>query len=106
MTIDQRQLTAALDTYWQTVDRIYIEERDSILNWFGRNYGKPNRKLKWVDGMGCGFWVYNGEILDPESCGYSARIFKVLAPCLTFVNSFHDIPHGISQIPSIGNAQA
>ena len=100
--IDQQHLTNALDTYWQTVDRIYIHERDRILLWFNDTYAKEGRTLQWVDGMGCGFWVYNDEILDPDSYGHK-RIFKVLAPCLDFVNSFHNIPWGISQIPAIGN---
>jgi len=55
------------------ITNLYILEVKKVLKWFRAKF--PKRHLRWVDGMGCHFWVLDGDIWD---CGtyHHATIYR------------------------------
>jgi len=86
----------------------------SVLKWFGENC--PNHTLEWVDGMGTGFFVLNGDIQhwNTVDSRYTAstgsthyvdaeppnRVAEYLEPCWDFYQMFFD---ATEEIHSCGN---
>lgn len=91
------------------MDELYVVEVKKVLEWFRDKF--PKRHLRWMDGMGCHFWVLDDEILDcdihvpdHESTGQFSkhmvmkrvpltRIQRVLKPLVDFQESIETQTH-------------